>query len=668
MNPSSSSAEEKKKRAISRKACEHCKKSHACCEDKRPCKRCTSLGLECFDLPSKKRGRKRKFNGQQPPNTNSTASTTPQEGTLILSKPTNTTSSTTKTTVTKSNGTKRASPPTVKPIQQQQPVSIAPNPHKLYPSTTTLLVPVVLPNQPPITPIHHLPSPPIPTSGIRNSHQTKVPPPSTVVNANGCPFSQFHDLYLNNQVNAHMCPYSNFHMNYIQQQALANSKSYINAAQYAMISNYNNGINTNHPTTRVVTPPTSTVKPAKTKSSPPPNSSSPPLPITATNMQSNNSSVTNVNTNGSIQLNPHTNPLLNNNSGLLETPNIHSEQLKRQKFEEFNLQLAPIISNLYENNIDSNEESDEAPNIISITKIQMLIKMISSSGVKPSSKYEDGKAYIVYKLCFDSNYNQQFWKLLEKFIEHKRNSFVEGIDEELNVNQSEYSDNNKPSRETIEQIENLYLSIEKDIKCPFLILKKETKRKEETITLPSISKLSLPIPQIDVSNKALSKCPINYSKFAHQVEDISKSKLVDDPSTAKTITYHQHLKNSLITNDSSSTYIKSILDLCGIAIILFTFDFDGNILLFNKKAKEVIGLSDEDEEKEIKLENLLHESSENRLQTLQSKIINNSNSLEFSTCHVNYILKHVKTKEPLTILAEITTFFDKKYSMLTFQP
>lgn len=51
----------KKRRAISRKACENCRKSHACCSDFRPCKRCETLGLTCFDTPSKKRGRKRKF-------------------------------------------------------------------------------------------------------------------------------------------------------------------------------------------------------------------------------------------------------------------------------------------------------------------------------------------------------------------------------------------------------------------------------------------------------------------------------------------------------------------------------------------------------------------------------------------------------------------------------
>lgn len=52
---------QKKRKGISRKACETCRKAHACCSEQRPCKRCQSMGVVCFDLPSKKRGRKRKF-------------------------------------------------------------------------------------------------------------------------------------------------------------------------------------------------------------------------------------------------------------------------------------------------------------------------------------------------------------------------------------------------------------------------------------------------------------------------------------------------------------------------------------------------------------------------------------------------------------------------------
>jgi hypothetical protein len=51
----------RKRKVISRKACESCRKAHACCGDSRPCKRCQMLNLECVDVPSKKRGRKRKF-------------------------------------------------------------------------------------------------------------------------------------------------------------------------------------------------------------------------------------------------------------------------------------------------------------------------------------------------------------------------------------------------------------------------------------------------------------------------------------------------------------------------------------------------------------------------------------------------------------------------------
>jgi hypothetical protein len=62
LNTPQMNLKDKKKRAISRKACENCRKAHSCCSENRPCKRCTSLQMPCFDIPSKKRGRKRKFN------------------------------------------------------------------------------------------------------------------------------------------------------------------------------------------------------------------------------------------------------------------------------------------------------------------------------------------------------------------------------------------------------------------------------------------------------------------------------------------------------------------------------------------------------------------------------------------------------------------------------
>jgi hypothetical protein len=60
----------KKRRAISRKACDNCRKAHSCCTDFRPCKRCISLQIECQDTPSKKRGRKKKFTQNNPTDLN----------------------------------------------------------------------------------------------------------------------------------------------------------------------------------------------------------------------------------------------------------------------------------------------------------------------------------------------------------------------------------------------------------------------------------------------------------------------------------------------------------------------------------------------------------------------------------------------------------------------
>jgi hypothetical protein len=53
---------EPKKRPQVRKACVNCQKAHACCEDKRPCKRCLNMGVpeQCIDTERKKRGRKKK--------------------------------------------------------------------------------------------------------------------------------------------------------------------------------------------------------------------------------------------------------------------------------------------------------------------------------------------------------------------------------------------------------------------------------------------------------------------------------------------------------------------------------------------------------------------------------------------------------------------------------
>jgi PAS domain-containing protein len=51
-----------RKRPQVRKACEPCRRAHACCDDNRPCRRCVTNKIEekCFDAERKKRGRKKK--------------------------------------------------------------------------------------------------------------------------------------------------------------------------------------------------------------------------------------------------------------------------------------------------------------------------------------------------------------------------------------------------------------------------------------------------------------------------------------------------------------------------------------------------------------------------------------------------------------------------------
>jgi hypothetical protein len=67
-----------------------CQKSHACCEDKRPCRRCTSLGIEdqCIDSERKKRGRKKKTEAD---NANTPTATSPDF--IVDAKPSKTTKS-----------------------------------------------------------------------------------------------------------------------------------------------------------------------------------------------------------------------------------------------------------------------------------------------------------------------------------------------------------------------------------------------------------------------------------------------------------------------------------------------------------------------------------------------------------------------------------------------
>jgi PAS domain-containing protein len=58
--------EDAKRRQV-RRACTNCRKAHACCDEQRPCQRCINLGVidECKDAENKKRGRKRRVDGEQ---------------------------------------------------------------------------------------------------------------------------------------------------------------------------------------------------------------------------------------------------------------------------------------------------------------------------------------------------------------------------------------------------------------------------------------------------------------------------------------------------------------------------------------------------------------------------------------------------------------------------
>jgi PAS domain-containing protein len=134
---------QKKRRAISRKACENCRKAHACCSDSRPCKRCLSLDISCFDIPSKKRGRKRKFTSLQvqTPDANGIPKSPTQQQIQIqqLAPPTKQSRHTDMTTqfyntnaslAPKTNGSGYAYPPYIMPQPSMNPY--AHPPHGIY--------------------------------------------------------------------------------------------------------------------------------------------------------------------------------------------------------------------------------------------------------------------------------------------------------------------------------------------------------------------------------------------------------------------------------------------------------------------------------------------------------------------------------------------------------
>ena len=65
-NDGSESPKKKKKRKQVKRACINCHKSHAGCDDVRPCKRCVSLGLEATCLDVEPRNNKKKANNSNP--------------------------------------------------------------------------------------------------------------------------------------------------------------------------------------------------------------------------------------------------------------------------------------------------------------------------------------------------------------------------------------------------------------------------------------------------------------------------------------------------------------------------------------------------------------------------------------------------------------------------
>ena len=80
-NDDDDSPKKKKKRKQVKRACINCHKSHAGCDDVRPCKRCISLGLEasCSDVEPRNNKRKSGFGDQSSQNSSTTQTTAKNE-------------------------------------------------------------------------------------------------------------------------------------------------------------------------------------------------------------------------------------------------------------------------------------------------------------------------------------------------------------------------------------------------------------------------------------------------------------------------------------------------------------------------------------------------------------------------------------------------------------
>ena len=567
-------------------------------KDKRPCKRCATLGLECFDVPSKKRGRKRKFVGN--------TSTNEQSPIIILSNQ-----------------------------PQQQVMHIQPKP---VIATTNLR---------PIAPLKEKPS--------KAKSQPILPPPSQPMQ------------FVNN-----FKPISPKPMMQMPSQQVQQPKAGVCPFGHKSANNNKTSSNNNNTTPIIPTPqyalphhphqiPQQTIIPVGYQHpTMNPNTIGKVCPFSGRTFSNVHHVFPPSNNHNNHSYQPPVSCPFPSSSSNINAENI-PKRVKTMEIPPDNLRLAPLMPHI-ENETRSLEETD-----VRTTKIELLRKWLSTSDIKPSSKFEDGKAYIIHKLMTDDDVNYQFWALLDAYISFCITRLQKGLP-------IEDSTKVKPHKEAIDQLESLYLSIGVS-KCPFLILRKEETEKPLIPTpprlerLPSISRLALPglktifntEPTAQSSNFKLhntespfTKCPVGYHSISSEIEDMNRASGSMPPRSDihKVSTVSEDGKFS----EATETYIKGILNLCGAPILVYSLDFGGRLLLWNSKANETLGYETAPLGM-LKFDDLLHISSENKTylpsQTTPSTLAYNC----------NFVISHGTTKQPLPISTQTTGFLKERFSV-----
>ncbi|KAG2394010.1 hypothetical protein C9374_003774 [Naegleria lovaniensis] len=585
----SSSDDKTKKRSISKKACEHCKKSHACCEDKRPCK-------------SKKRGRKRKF--VQPTTTPSATTQSQQQSVLIL-----------------------------------PPHQTTPHIH-IQPKTSQV-------NKKPVSAINHGP--------IISSFNYKPIAPSNLGKR----------VLANNKPAVHHATTSFIH----PPPTISSSSIYpLPSYHHCPVASFVGHPSGHQPTSKVATQPIQSLHTSRSATGCPFHQQQQQQPTNRSSMVVSSlphahpvilpTSISEISVQNDLVQTSKRCPFNHSSANLGNFTPTEAMAFKRTKMTmeqpplDNHLRLAPL------NPIVDNKNIGESTRD---SKIALLRKWLSTSEIQPSPNAADGKAYIIHKLMTDDDVNYQFWALLDEYIIYSLKQIENGksIDDFTR---------SKTNKEAIEQLESLYISIGTS-KCPFLILRKEQSDPLPTPppqleTLPSITNISLPslktILNLDNTfgssqHSPFTKCPVGYHSISNEIQDMNRA--------TGLLPSNHHPVNSVNDNgdfsEASEMYIKGILDLCGTCIAFYSLDFGGRLLLWNNKAKQVLGYENVPYGL-LKWDDLLHISSENKA------YLPSPSDLPCLQYPCNFIISHGTSKQPTLIQSDTACFVKDRFSAVSF--